>query len=56
MAMALCGLPPATRAGGSLIPNENSLFRRISSLFRRKTSLFGCIGNLIKKQGIEWGE
>ena len=31
------------------MPNENSLFRRITSLFRRKFSLFGCVGNSIKK-------
>jgi hypothetical protein len=38
----------------SLMPKENSLFRRIISLFRRKFSLFDCVGNSIKK-GNQYG-
>jgi hypothetical protein len=42
------------RCSGSLMPNENSLFRRISSLFRREFYLFDCVGNSIKK-GNQYG-
>jgi hypothetical protein len=48
-----CALAREISAGkpcrGSLMPTENSLFRRISSLFRLKFSLFGCVGNSVQK-------
>jgi hypothetical protein len=39
----------SVRLPRSLMPNETSLFDRISSLFRRKSSLFDSVGNSVKE-------